>query len=361
MFIGAEKCCTQKGIFLDSAQEFIKTATLDKVYEQRFSFTVEDALKNGITAMHDAGRTKKYGDLPIQIYAMHSFRNSVLYWRNSTEKLEHGRLIICDDDPTNFGFMRLSAGLLNEVVPRSKKDCWQVNAHAIGDRANGIVLDAFKKVVKEVIASIQPTHAITLGSDIPVESINPLEGFYAAITRADKEGMTIDPAYASFLEDLFGSLGPGKKANYMVLSKDIIKIEPKEVLRVEVLATGMDGKSAFDVGLWTLIRLLEQEVSSRVAKSEVATGGRPAVVRESDSEEELIEGDSMDGISTMKDDQEDELEEEHDDDNVEMENEREMDWPAAANFENEAPKFTSMNNSSHGKDYRFLNEVLVQV
>ncbi|THU91318.1 amidohydrolase 3, partial [Dendrothele bispora CBS 962.96] len=348
------------GIFLDSAQEFIETATPDEVYEQRIAFTVEDALKNGITAMHDAGflpntlefykrRTKKYGDLPIGIYAMHSFRDSVSYLGNSTEKLDHDRLrmrsvkLICDgdkswdgyfwsprvygpysDDPTNFEFMRLSAELLNEVVPRFLKDGGQVNAQAIGDRANGIVLDAFEKAVEEgidikslrprieqaqimteedlerigrlgVIASIQPTHAtddmwygeqrlgpkrvrslyafrkmiesgarITLGSDIPVDSINPLEGFYAAITRRRSphgpggwfpdqkltriealRGMTIDPAYASFSEDMFGSLEPGKKADYVVLSKDIMKIEPREILGVEVLATVMDGKVVY--------------------------------------------------------------------------------------------------------------------
>ncbi|KAK7438857.1 hypothetical protein VKT23_017783 [Stygiomarasmius scandens] len=347
------------GIFLDTAQDFIRSIAPDDELEQRFSFTVEDALKNGITAMHDAGflpdtlefykRRIEKGDLPIRIYAMHNFNDSAPYWGNTTEQLYQNRLkmrsvkLICDgamrsggaylyepysDDPTNLGFMRLSPELLNEVIPRFLRDGWQVNAHAIGDRANGIVLDAFEKAAKEgidlralrpriehaqimteadlerigrlgVIASIQPTHAtddmwygeqrlgpirvrglyafrkmissgarITLGSDIPVESINPLDGFYAAITRVDKDGksphgpdgwfpdqkltrvealrgMTIDPAYASFSEDILGSLEPGKKADYVVLSKDIMRIEPKEILDVKVLATVMDGEVVY--------------------------------------------------------------------------------------------------------------------
>lgn len=177
--------------------------------------------------------------------------------------------------------MRLPASLLNEIIPRFVKDGWQVNAHAIGDRANGVVLDAFEKAERElrdkqdldlqhtrpriehaqimtsqdlarigrvggelrcvalsgcaffcsdyfifvrsspltVIASIQPTHVtddmwygearlgpervkglyafrsmmdsgarITLGTDIPVEGINPLEvGVQIVERRIGKE------------------------------------------------------------------------------------------------------------------------------------------------------------------------------
>ncbi|KAF5371769.1 hypothetical protein D9758_003581 [Tetrapyrgos nigripes] len=347
------------GIFLDKAQDLILAEFSEEEMEQRFTIAFEDALKNGITAMHDAGfapstlefyeRRIKKGKLPIRIYAMHSFSDSVPYWGNTTKKLDNNRLsmrsvkLICDgsmraggaylyepysDDPTNTGFMRLSADLLNESIPKFLRDGWQVNAHAIGDRANGIVLDAFEKAADEgidiralrpriehaqimteedlerigrlgVIASIQPTHVtddmwygeqrlgsvrvrglyayremisggarITLGSDIPVENINPLEGFYAAITRTDKDGksphgpggwfpdqkltrtealrgMTIDPAYASFSEDILGSLEPGKKADYVVLSKDIMTIEPQEILDVKVLATILDGKVVY--------------------------------------------------------------------------------------------------------------------
>ncbi|KAJ4467017.1 amidohydrolase 3, partial [Lentinula aciculospora] len=364
------------GVFLDNAQSLIYVPAAYEDNLARFEITVADALANGVTAMHDAGflpETLQFYErlvnegkiLPIRVYAMHNFDASSPYWGNTTEKLdfEENRLkmrsvkLVCDgtpsflplrplillsqqlyepytDDPSSSGFMRLPASLLNEIIPRFIKDGWQVNAHAIGDRANGIVLDAFEKAAKElreeqgvelgerrpriehaqimtkgdlkrigklgVIASIQPTHVtddmwygearlgpervkglyafrsmmnsgarITLGTDIPVEGINPLEGFYAAITRTDKagdsphgpngwfpeqkltreealRGMTIDPAYASFTESTLGSLEPGKKADFVVLSKNIMTVEdPKKVLETRVLVTVLDGQVVF--------------------------------------------------------------------------------------------------------------------
>jgi len=53
--------------------------------------------------------------------------------------------------------------------------------------------------------------------------------------------MTIDPAYASFTENILGSIEPGKRADFVVLSKDIMKIPVDEILKTEVLATVMDG------------------------------------------------------------------------------------------------------------------------
>jgi len=150
-----------------------------------------------------------------------------------------------------------------------------------------------------VIASIQPTHAIsdmwyaqnrlgpervkglyafrslidsgariTLGSDFPVETMNPLAGFYAAITRKSPDGksphgpggwfpeqrltrqealrgMTIDPAYASFTETTLGSLEVGKRADFTVLSQDIMTIAEDEILSTMVDATVIDGKPVY--------------------------------------------------------------------------------------------------------------------
>jgi predicted amidohydrolase YtcJ len=206
-------------------------------------------------------------------------------------------------------------------------DGWQVNVHAIGDRANGIVLDAFEAALGKadvvklrprlehaqimtkadmkrlgslgVIASVQPTHAIsdmwfaedrlgpervkglyafrsiidagarvTLGSDFPVESINPLSGFYAAVARVSPSGesphgpggwfpdqrltrqealrgITIDPAFASHTENILGSLEIGKKADFVILSQDIMDVPVNEILKTKVLATVIDGKPVF--------------------------------------------------------------------------------------------------------------------
>jgi len=53
--------------------------------------------------------------------------------------------------------------------------------------------------------------------------------------------MTIDPAYASFTENILGSIEPGKRADFVVLSKDIMEIPVDQILKTQVLATVMDG------------------------------------------------------------------------------------------------------------------------
>jgi len=109
---------------------------------------------------------------------------------------------------------------------------------------------------------------ITLGSDFPVESMNPLSGFYAAVTRVSPDGksphgpegwfpeqrlsrvealrgMTIDPAYASFTEGTLGSLEPKKRADFTILSQDIMTIPANTILDTKVVATVIDGKAIY--------------------------------------------------------------------------------------------------------------------
>ncbi|WVQ97496.1 hypothetical protein IAU59_004610 [Kwoniella sp. CBS 9459] len=202
---------------------------------------------------------------------------------------------------------------------------WQVNTHTIGDRAANVVLNAIQTVVKGnaevarkarfrlehaqimkvtdvrraaklgVIASVQPTHAtsdmwyaedrighermkgayawrsylnndgrIALGSDFPVESIDPLKGFYAAVTRLSEDGrsphgrqgwyphekltreealrgMTVDAAYASF-SDITGSLTPGKRFDAVIWDDDLLTVPENEMLEVKAKAVIIDGK-----------------------------------------------------------------------------------------------------------------------
>lgn len=105
---------------------------------------------------------------------------------------------------------------------------------------------------------------ITLGSDFPVESIDPLRGFYAAVTRRAEDGsspggtggwypdqkltreealrgFTVDPAYASF-SNITGSLTPGKRFDAVVWDDDLMSVEEDEMLEVRVKATIIDGK-----------------------------------------------------------------------------------------------------------------------
>lgn len=122
---------------------------------------------------------------------------------------------------------------------------------------------------------------LPLGSDFPIEGINPLLGFYAAVSRLSVDGdsphgpggwyfpsppilvnysrhprypsealtraealkgMTLDPAYASFSERELGSLEKGKKADFVVLNQNIMQVDMSKVLSTKVEATVIDGE-----------------------------------------------------------------------------------------------------------------------
>ncbi|KLO17744.1 hypothetical protein SCHPADRAFT_820968 [Schizopora paradoxa] len=235
------------------------------------------------------------------------------------------------DKPESRGLLLAAPEVLSNLVRRFWDDGFQVNIHCIGDLANNVVLDIFEDMqnnhglsLKErrpriehaqiinptdierfgqlnVIPSVQPTHAtsdmwyaetrlgpgriknayvyrsllessvhhvLPLGSDFPVEGVNPLLGFYAATSRLSVEGesphgpngwfpdekltrqqalkgMTLDPAYASFNEDRLGSLTPGKLADYVVLDTDIMTVEFPDILKTKVIATVIDGRPVY--------------------------------------------------------------------------------------------------------------------
>ncbi|PPQ66160.1 hypothetical protein CVT26_010883 [Gymnopilus dilepis] len=235
------------------------------------------------------------------------------------------------DKPETSGLMLRSKEVLKELVLQFWKDGWQTNIHCIGDRANHAVLDIYEEIIDQrggnvsewrpriehaqifapedlkrigrlgVIASVQPTHAtsdmgyaetrlgpkrikgayayqtllqtspqgvLPLGSDFPVEGVNPLLGFYAATARLSVDGssphgpggwfpeqkltrgqalkgMTFDAAYASFAEHELGSLSPGKKADFVILDKDIMTIPDNQILQAKVLATVVDGEVVY--------------------------------------------------------------------------------------------------------------------
>jgi hypothetical protein len=100
------------------------------------------------------------------------------------------------------------------------------------------------------------------GSDWPVYSMETLKGIYCAVTRATPEGtppggwnpsqripaeaalrhFTRDAAYASFDEDVKGTLAAGKLADFVVLSDDILQPPPERILKAKVLLTVMGGR-----------------------------------------------------------------------------------------------------------------------
>lgn len=102
---------------------------------------------------------------------------------------------------------------------------------------------------------------IANGSDFPVESPNPFFGLHASITRQDKNNdpvggwypeermtpaeafasFTLDAAYSGFQEDWLGSLTPGKKADFIVLDRDIFSIPSSEIWQTQAVETWVNG------------------------------------------------------------------------------------------------------------------------
>jgi predicted amidohydrolase YtcJ len=100
---------------------------------------------------------------------------------------------------------------------------------------------------------------VTNGTDVPVEDADPIASFYASVTRIMADGTaffpeqvmtreealrsyTIQNAYAAFEEDVKGSLAPGKYADIVVLSKDILTVPAGEIPQARVLYTIVGGK-----------------------------------------------------------------------------------------------------------------------
>jgi predicted amidohydrolase YtcJ len=230
-----------------------------------------------------------------------------------------------NDDPKNNGLLLSDPAYLQEVSIKALKAGFQVCTHAIGDRANRIALDAYEAALKAVpttdhrfriehaqiihhadiprfaqlgvIPSMQASHQtsdmywagtrlgegrlygayawrslldegviVPDGSDFPVEQVNPLISFHAAISRQDADNwppggwhpeqrmtrdealkaMTIWPAYAAFQEKELGSITPGKYADFVVLDQDIMRVPAEVVLRTRVLSTWVGGKEVYE-------------------------------------------------------------------------------------------------------------------
>ncbi|EIN05898.1 hypothetical protein PUNSTDRAFT_145781 [Punctularia strigosozonata HHB-11173 SS5] len=153
-------------------------------------------------------------------------------------------------------------GVITSVQPtHATSDMWYAETRLGSERIKGAY-------AYQTLLQASPVKVLPLGSDFPVEGINPLLGFYAAVSRlstdgkspagdegwypAEKltreqalKGMTLDAAYASFAESELGSLVPGKKADFVVLDGNIMTVPVHKILRSRVTATVIDGALAY--------------------------------------------------------------------------------------------------------------------
>ena len=226
------------------------------------------------------------------------------------------------DQDGHYGAMITTEEDLLALAKRINAAGYQMNTHAIGDSANIAVLRAYSEVLKDqtdarwkvehaqvisvadfdyfsknIIPSVQPTHAtsdmywaeqrvgpdrikgaysfktlldkaglVALGTDFPVEQVNPILTFYAAVARQDLEGypeggflpeqklsreealkgMTIWAAYSNFEEEEKGSIEVGKLADFTVLSADIMTVAESEIPEITAVRTYINGELVYE-------------------------------------------------------------------------------------------------------------------
>lgn len=167
-------------------------------------------------------------------------------------RIEHAQVVAVDDIPKFRQY-----GVIASMQPTHATSDMNMAEQRVGpERIKGAY--AWRKMLDAGVA-------FAGGSDFPVESHKPLWGFYAAIARQDHDGnppggwraeekltraealaaFTSGAAYAGFDENRLGRLAPGFAADFVVLSKDIMTCEPRDVLRAEVLRTVIAGETVW--------------------------------------------------------------------------------------------------------------------
>jgi predicted amidohydrolase YtcJ len=352
------------GVLIDNAQALVESkipAVTTAQLEDQILLADKEMRRVGITTVHDAGtdgrtvdayrRLIDAGRIKTRLYVM--LRGSLpslqpFFAKGPLTDYAHHRLavraikIVADgalgsrgaallepyaDEPGTRGLLTTPPEEVYAQTLAASKAGFQTAVHAIGDRANRIVLDTFERVEREVpdaralrmrvehaqildaaeiprfavlgvIASMQPTHAtsdmpwvparigsdrmnegayvwrkliasgatLASGSDFPVEDPDPTRGLYAAMTREDTQGrpsggwmpdqkMTRDEALVSFTrnaafaahaETLTGSLEPGKLADAVVLSRDVMQVPPAEILKITIRMTIVGGEIVYE-------------------------------------------------------------------------------------------------------------------
>jgi hypothetical protein len=344
------------GILIDTAMALVDRAIPNPNKEQRrraLALALDRAASLGLTGVHDAGTSlddlalmREFANnqqLPLRIYAMADGDAAAFQQlcRKGPYRHESGRLAMravklyadgalgsrgaallkpYSDDADNRGLLIQPEDRLRALIARAAECKIQPAVHAIGDRANRIVLDAFANLSDAqrkrlrprvehaqivdpgdlkrfaefgIIASMQPTHAtsdmpwaaarvgqdrlrgayawqtlidsgaaMALGSDFPVESVDPKLGLYAAVSRQDSsgqpdggwlpnermsfaealDGFTRGAAYAAHLENELGTLDVGKRADFVVLNANPFELKNRGLLALQVRSTWLDGR-----------------------------------------------------------------------------------------------------------------------
>ncbi|MEX0709383.1 MAG: amidohydrolase [Woeseia sp.] len=341
---------------VDKYNSRLTPAEQERIDRERVMLAGDEALRHGVTSFHDAGasfetidffkKLEEEGELPIRLYVMVRREsnedmdrmlplykmvaegNDFLTVRSIKRQVDgalgaHGAWLL---EP--YEDMQDSTGLVLETIEDIEgtaevavKHGFQVNTHAIGDRANREILDLYERVWEEqavdgeplrwriehaqhidpldvprfgelgVIAAMQGVHAtsdgpwiprrlgearteatsypwrdlietgaiIGNGTDVPVEPIDAIASYYSSVSRMMNNGekfypeqsmtreealasYTVNNAYAAFEEEVKGTLTPGKYADFVVLSQNLLTVEEAEIPNTDVEMTFVAGE-----------------------------------------------------------------------------------------------------------------------
>jgi predicted amidohydrolase YtcJ len=317
----------------------------------------EEALRHGVTSFHDAGsgfetidffrQLEARNELPVRLYVMirapneelaerlPSYRttaggNDYLVVRSIKVSIDgalgpHGAWLLepYADMPSSRGLSLVTPQSVARTAELALQHGFQLNVHAIGDRANREVLDIYERAFDGrdredrrwriehaqhlhpsdiprfaglgVIAAMQGVHAtsdgpwiprrlgeqraregayvwreliesgaiIANGTDAPVEHISPIMSFYSSVSRRMEGGdvffgeqrmtreealrsYTLNNAFAAFEEHVKGSITPGKLADIVVLSRDIMRVAEEDIPGTLVDYTIVGGRIRFE-------------------------------------------------------------------------------------------------------------------
>lgn len=354
------------GLLREAAQRLVASAgaeyesrrsadEVERLKREQVFLASAEALANGVTSFQDAGanfatidffkQLEAEGALPIRLYVMvrgesnaemeqllpsyymPAEENDFLTVRSIKRQLDgalgaHGAWLLAPyvDLPSTDGLVLESVEDIEATAQLAVKYGYQVNTHAIGDRANRETLDLYQRAFTSaqeanqelsanadqdlvqdfrwrvehaqhidpsdvprfgelgVIAAIQGVHCtsdgpwvpsrlgeartkltsypwrdlidsgavLANGTDVPVEAIDPIASYYASVSRMTSSGekfypeqamtrvealasYTINNAYAAFEEAHKGSLTPGKLADIVVLSQNILSVDEEQI------------------------------------------------------------------------------------------------------------------------------------
>jgi predicted amidohydrolase YtcJ len=212
--------------------------------------TAKFAIENGFQlATHAIGDRGNRETLDVYEEAMKAHPDKTgLRWR-----IEHAQHLSPTDIPR---FAELGVIPAMQAIHCTSDAPWVLKR--LGEKRAGEGAYVWRKLM--AAGSIIPN-----GTDVPVEPIDPMSCFYAAVTRKLKDGTaffpdqkmtreealrsyTINGAYAGFEEGLKGSLTPGKLADITVLSRDILTCPEDDIPGTEVLYTIVGGKVLYKKG-----------------------------------------------------------------------------------------------------------------